>query len=399
MKKLITLFCVILILIACQDKKKLKPGEYEISGEVRGMETGELFLISKKPSGIQVDTLHVKSGSFNFRNSLENDVIEAYIADQPNYRSSDNVASIYIEPTRMQLQLDTNDFESAELTGSRTQEDAEALQKKQEELRLKYKKELDAFSANGELLKKAKKPEEKEELKWKDDELRGDLRPYFAEEKELVKQFILTHPKSYISFENMLYMIEEFTQEEARKVYNEFPESFKKRKLGSVIKKQIDDKSKGIVGATAENFSTVDIDGKSLKLEDFKGQYVLLDFWASWCIPCRKGNPHLLKIYDKYNDKGFEIIGISDDDRNPDAWRKAVKKDGIGVWRHILRGMEVDTTGGRFKIIDQGITDGYNIPSLPTKILVNPDGKIVGRYEGSKDDEESLDKKLADIYE
>ncbi|MDN3596969.1 TlpA family protein disulfide reductase [Zunongwangia endophytica] len=166
-----------------------------------------------------------------------------------------------------------------------------------------------------------------------------------------------------------------------------------------MIKKQIDDKSKGIVGATAENFSKVDIDGKPLKLEDFKGQYVLLDFWASWCIPCRKGNPHLLKIYDNYNDKGFEIIGVSDDDRNPDAWLKAVKKDRIGVWRHILRGMEVDTTSGGFKIVNQGITEGYNISSLPTKILVDPDGKIVGRYDGSKADEEALDKKLADLYE
>ncbi|MDN3593302.1 redoxin domain-containing protein [Zunongwangia endophytica] len=399
MKKLIALFCVILILIACRDDIKLKPGEYEISGKVRGMETGKLFLISKKPSGIQVDTLYVKSGNFNFRNSLENDVLEAYIADQPNYRSSNNKASIYIEPTRMQLQLNTSDFESVELTGSQTQEDAEALQQKQKELRLKYKNELGAYSANGERLKKAKNPEKKEELKWKDDELRGELQPYFEEEKELVKQFISTHPKSYISFENILYMIEEFTQEEARKVYNEFPESFKERKLGSVIKKQIDDKSKGIVGATAENFSKVDIDGKPLKLEDFKGQYVLLDFWASWCIPCRKGNPHLLKIYDNYNDKGFEIIGVSDDDRNPDAWLKAVKKDRIGVWRHILRGMEVDTTSGGFKIVNQGITEGYNISSLPTKILVDPDGKIVGRYDGSKADEEALDKKLADLYE
>ncbi|UMB62212.1 TlpA family protein disulfide reductase [Lutibacter sp. A80] len=124
-----------------------------------------------------------------------------------------------------------------------------------------------------------------------------------------------------------------------------------------------------------------------------------MDFWASWCVPCRKGNPHLLDIYAKYKSKGLEILGVSDDDRNPNAWRKAVKDDEIGVWRHVLRGIKVDRSNGMYKVLDDGVSRDYNISSLPTKILVGPDGIIIGRYNGGKDDDDKMDKKLIEIFE
>jgi len=157
----------------------------------------------------------------------------------------------------------------------------------------------------------------------------------------------------------------------------------------------------GVPGTMSSNFSAKDINGVPLSLSDFKGKYVLLDFWASWCVPCRKGNPHLLKLYSEYKDKGFEIIGISDDDTKPDAWRNAVEKDGIGVWKHVLRGLDIERVKkGDYKNHPGEISDSkYAIASLPTKILIDPTGKIIGRYggEGGGNDED-MDKKLAEIF-
>src|SRR5690606_35082369 len=115
----------------------------------------------------------------------------------------------------------------------------------------------------------------------------------------------------------------------------------------------------GSVGATATDFSGMDIQGKPLKLSDYRGKYVLLDFWASWCVPCRKGNPHLLQLYGKYKKKGFEIIGVSDDDSNEKAWRKAVDQDKIGVWKHVLRGLKTTPQGGFDKSEDK--SEAYGI--------------------------------------
>ncbi|MNE72996.1 Thiol-disulfide oxidoreductase ResA [compost metagenome] len=122
---------------------------------------------------------------------------------------------------------------------------------------------------------------------------------------------------------------------------------------------------------------------------------MLLDFWASWCAPCRKGNPHLISLYSKYKDKGLEIIGISDDDSNLAAWKKAVEQDKIGIWKHVLRGLK-RTSKGYDKSED--ISEPYAIHSLPTKILVDKNGVIIGRYGGGGENDEAMDKKLAEIF-
>jgi glutathione peroxidase-family protein len=113
-------------------------------------------------------------------------------------------------------------------------------------------------------------------------------------------------------------------------------------------------------------------------------------------VPCRKGNPHLKDLYHKYKSKGFEIIGISDDDNKPEAWKKAVEKDGIGIWKLVLRGLKRTQNG----YDDSGdISHNYGIHTLPTKILIDPKGMIVGRYGGGGEDDNAMDKKLEEIFE
>lgn len=122
---------------------------------------------------------------------------------------------------------------------------------------------------------------------------------------------------------------------------------------------------------------------------------MLVDFWASWCVPCRKGNPHLKELYSQYKAKGFEVIGISDDDRDHDAWKKAVAKDGL-PWQHVLRGLKYDAVKGFDKTND--ISELFGIHSLPTQVLIDPSGKIIARYGEGAAAHEDLDKKLAEVF-
>jgi thiol-disulfide isomerase/thioredoxin len=129
-------------------------------------------------------------------------------------------------------------------------------------------------------------------------------------------------------------------------------------------------------------FSLPDKNGKPLNLAAFKGKVVLVDFWASWCIPCRKENPNLVKAYAKYHGKGLEIIGVSLDDKK-DSWLAAIKADGL-TWNHVS-----DLKGWKSAIV----TD-YGIKAVPTSFLVDPDGKIIAKNLRG----EELEKALAKLF-
>jgi peroxiredoxin len=118
-------------------------------------------------------------------------------------------------------------------------------------------------------------------------------------------------------------------------------------------------------GAVAANFSLADKNGKRFTLADFKGKYVLIDFWASWCMPCRKEHPNLISAYNQYKDKGFTIVGLSMDS-SKENWLMAVEQDKL-PW---LQLNDPKTTGGAAAEI-------YGVKSLPANFLIDPTGKIV----------------------
>jgi thiol-disulfide isomerase/thioredoxin len=122
--------------------------------------------------------------------------------------------------------------------------------------------------------------------------------------------------------------------------------------------------AKTAIGATPD-FSIADTSGKPLQLSSLKGKYVLVDFWASWCGPCRKENPNVVAAYQKYHDKGFEIVGVSLDTQK-DAWMKAIAKDGL-AWNHVsdLKGWQ------------SGIVKQFGIHAVPTSFLLDKDGKVI----------------------
>lgn len=400
MKNLKLLAIAILLIVSCQQKEKpLEENKFRLNGTVTNMDNGNLFLITfDEARNITTDTLHIVNGTFTFEGDIASSNLNGMIATSTDLRSQEPRFQTYLEPSIMEVDIDANDIMATKLTGSKTQDDNDRLKASHEEAAKKYQSTLDAFQANSEKIRAAKTPEEKDSLKYIDNDFRTQLEPYYAELGDISKQFIKDNPNSYISLQYMRMQLRKFNYEEASALFSNFSDELKSSETGKEINKSIEEMKLGIPGAIAGDFNTTDINGKAIKLDDFKGQYLLIDFWASWCVPCRKGNPHLLDLYAKYKSKGLEILGVSDDDRDHDAWKKAVAKDEIGVWRHVLRGLKIDMSNGGYKKLDDGISGGYNISTLPTKILVGPDGVIVGRFGGGGGSDADMDKMLAEIF-
>jgi len=135
------------------------------------------------------------------------------------------------------------------------------------------------------------------------------------------------------------------------------------------------------IGSTVPDIKLPNPDGDSLSLSDFKGKFVLLDFWASWCRPCREENPNLIAAYKKYNSKEFEILQVSVD-KTKDVWLKAIKEDKL-KWNHVI---DMQTKPNSPAVV-------YNIQSIPTNFLLDKEGKIIAKNLRGQD----LEKKLAEI--
>lgn len=129
------------------------------------------------------------------------------------------------------------------------------------------------------------------------------------------------------------------------------------------------------------DFSLPGLKGDSIRLSSMKGKVFLLDFWASWCVPCRYSNKQLVKLYSKYKDKGFEILGVSLDD-NRNNWKKAVNKDKI-TW------LQINDNGGWNAVS----ATKWNINAIPASFLIDKDGNVVA-FDPEKQDLENKIKQL-----
>lgn len=148
------------------------------------------------------------------------------------------------------------------------------------------------------------------------------------------------------------------------------------------LKDQVGQLKKLAVGAEAPEINLPQPSGEMLALSSLRGEYVLIDFWASWCGPCRRENPNVKRVYDKYNDKGFEIYGVSlDKDRN--AWLNAIKADGL-PWKHV----------SDLKYWNSSVVPKYQVKGIPMTVLLDPEGNIVAKNLRGQ----QLEEKLNEIF-
>ncbi len=198
----------------------------------------------------------------------------------------------------------------------------------------------------------------------------------------ICRQFITARPNSLISaFIIYSYFTRAGSEEKAKTYYNLLAKNAQATYYGTNIKEFLDNSAKVDVGKMAPAFSMADTTGNAFTLASLKGKYVLVDFWASWCGPCRKENPNVVKAYNEYRDKNFEIVGVSLDDKKSN-WVKAINADKL-TWVHVsdLKGWQNEAA------------KMYAVSAVPMNFLLDKNGKIIAKNLRS----EELHKKLAEL--
>jgi peroxiredoxin len=189
--------------------------------------------------------------------------------------------------------------------------------------------------------------------------------------KAILKKFMSENPGSMVS----LHVLDGYYQgsipdyNDVAAIFHSFSVKVKSSKAGVDYAAKLEKMKQTAIGAFAPLFTQNDPDGKPISLASFRGRYVLIDFWASWCGPCRAENPNVVKAYNKYKDKNFTILGVSLDKPNAkDKWLKAIADDHL-EWNHV----------SDLQYWKNAVAVQYHIQSLPQNFLVDPDGKIIAK--------------------
>ena len=373
---------------------------FTLKGTINWKNSGHVYLSYLDKNGKSItDSSAILNQTFQFTGEIS-EPTKAYLRNSLKVRNMDdpNFTSLFIEPGHMKLEITEGDYKNFKLKGSKTQDEAAQLAKLKIDIDAELKPHYEAYKiANTKYSKAVKEKlsqQEQDKLHKIANDIRNRFEPFNKKLDQIDYAFISKNPNSYLSAYLMIFKVSDLALDSIELFYNGFSQKVKQSGSGKQIANEIVKLKKGSPGAIATVFTSTDIAGKPLSLADFRGKYVLLDFWASWCVPCREGNPHLKNLYSQYKDKGFEIIGISDDDTKPEDWRAAVAQDGIGMWKHILRGLK-RTNEGYDRTND--ISENFGIHTLPTKILIDKEGKIIGRYGGGGQSDEAMDKKLKEV--
>lgn len=316
------------VMAACAETEK----GYVISGEAVGTETGTVYL--KKyldREYVDVDSATIRQGRFELRGTFD----EPMLYGLTIYKESKRPLPLFLGNESVSVRLDEAAGE-LEATGSDLHEQ---------------------YARNA---------------------------PHVREEGYNIDSLVATHPASAVC---ALFLLRDFAWRLNLQQLSALRGKLDRSLDGSYYVSQVDSIIARLQhlqpGASAPDFTLPDTEGNPVRLADFRGRYVLVDFWASWCPDCRRENPNIVAAYDRFKEKGFTVLGVSLD-RNREAWLKAIEKDGL-AWTHV----------SDLQAWNSPIARLYAIRWIPTGFLLDPEGKILAvGLEG-----EALMEKLAELVD
>ncbi|MCS3800764.1 redoxin domain-containing protein [Niastella sp. OAS944] len=356
---------LLFLLISNSAFSQKKAPQFTIKAKIAHFTDSLLFLNYGTLGASKLDSAVVKDGIFTFKGHVDEPSVAMIFTK--NFKVK---FDLYIENTNITVAGDADARFTYTVTGTGTVKEYEQLNQRF----------MDNRRRTIALYEKAYELKKTDSVAAKKIQAQADSQYHW--EYSYRHEYIATHPKSYISAVELLGYASTLTLGNSIKLYNGLDAAIKASNVGKEIAGRIELLSKVEEGKPAQNFTQTTPDGKEVTLTSYKGHYVLVEFWASWCGPCRAENPNLLKQYQLYNKKGFDILSVSLD-KDKEQWLKAVEKDAL-PWTHVsdLKGWENE------------VAVLYGIRAVPASFLIDPAGKIVAT--GLRG--ETLNKKLESLF-
>ncbi|RAR70007.1 TlpA disulfide reductase family protein [Flavobacterium aciduliphilum] len=365
MKKIVCLVTILFALVSC---KKVADGEFLLTGSAKGIANGKTVIIKKQNElgiVVNVDSTKIKDGKFELKGKVKDPNLMVLFI-----KGLQQPIPFILESGAIEVTVDKDSIWKSEIGGTYNNDE---FQKFNTQMNGIQKKLVAYQNANFQKLMMAQQK--------KDQATIDNLKKGFSVLQKEMETFVSNYPKenkeAFISLLLLKSQLKSpnFKLDAFQKDFNNLDASLKNSKIGKELQKEIKllEKNSTETAATnsaptlAPDFSSKSPNGQTVSLLKSLGKVTILDFWASWCGPCRKENPNVVAIYKEFHDKGLNIVGVSLDD-DATKWKQAIAKDGI-TWVQV----------SNLKGWDDPIAKLYHVEQIPTTFILDEKGAIIAK--------------------